>query len=351
VPVHGLAIEPKRRGDEQRLHDILQQAGERRPLPAVEHAASTNETVVYGLGELHLRTLLDRLTEVHNCQVETRPPRIAYRETVTRSRPKGHHRHKKQTGGAGQFGEVFLRIEPLPRGSGFQFVDEVKGGAIPHNFMPAVEKGVRLAMEQGVIAGYPVVDLKVIVYDGKHHTVDSKEIAFVQAGKKALVAAGAGGAALPAGAHRQRGDRRAGAAHGRHHRRPGFAPRAGERHAGEFTGCIDGAGDGAAVGAGQLPVAAEFTDGRTGSLHAVVDCQYACPAHTPVPEYIRLIAQRRYSDAYMVNWASNVFPGILGAAPATGPASPPAGADRVEEAMPSSRSRWPSAASSARPPT
>ncbi|RYY94966.1 MAG: elongation factor G, partial [Comamonadaceae bacterium] len=129
-----------------------------------------------------------RLTDVHNCQVETRPPRIAYRETITAA-AEGHHRHKKQTGGAGQFGEVFLRIAPLPRGSGFQFADEVKGGAIPHNFMPAVEKGVRLAMEQGVVAGYPVVDLKVTVYDGKHHTVDSKEIAFVQAGKKALIEA------------------------------------------------------------------------------------------------------------------------------------------------------------------
>jgi elongation factor G len=188
VPVHGLAISPKRRGDEQRLHDILQKLVSEDPCLRVEHVAQTNETVVYGLGELHLRTLLERLTEVHNCQVETRPPRIAYRETIT-APAEGHFRHKKQTGGAGQFGEVFLRIEPLPRGAGFQFVDEVKGGAIPHNFMPAVEKGVRLATEQGVVAGYPVVDLKVTVYDGKHHTVDSKEIAFVQAGKKALIAA------------------------------------------------------------------------------------------------------------------------------------------------------------------
>ncbi|MCE3270308.1 MAG: elongation factor [Ramlibacter sp.] len=188
VAVHGLAISPRRRGDEQRLHDILLKLVSEDPCLRVDHAASTNETVVYGLGELHLRTLLDRLADVHNCQVETRPPRIAYRETIT-APAEGHHRHKKQTGGAGQFGEVFLRIEPLPRGSGFEFVDEVKGGAIPHNFMPAVEKGVRLAMEQGVIAGYPVVDLKVVVYDGKHHTVDSKEIAFVTAAKKALAAA------------------------------------------------------------------------------------------------------------------------------------------------------------------
>jgi elongation factor G len=154
----------------------------------VEHVAATNESVVYGLGDLHLRMVLDRLTEVHKCEVTTRPPRIAYRETIT-APAEGHHRHKKQTGGAGQFGEVFLRIEPLPRGTGFEFVDQVKGGAIPYNFMPAVEKGVRLALESGVVAGYPVVDLRVIVYDGKHHPVDSKEIAFIQAGKKALMAA------------------------------------------------------------------------------------------------------------------------------------------------------------------
>jgi elongation factor G len=187
-PVHGLAIEPKRRGDEQRLHDILQKLVSEDPCLRVEHAASTNETVVYGLGELHLKTLLDRLQEVHNCQVETKPPRIAYRETIT-GKAEGHHRHKKQTGGAGQFGEVFLRIEPLPRGGGFEFVDETKGGTIPHNFMPAVEKGVQMAMQEGIVAGYPVVDLRCIVYDGKHHSVDSKEIAFIQAGKKALQAA------------------------------------------------------------------------------------------------------------------------------------------------------------------
>jgi elongation factor G len=186
--VHGLAIEPKRRGDEQRLHEILHKLVSEDPCLRLEHVAATNESVVYGLGELHLRTLLERLTEIHHCDVTTRPPRIAYRETIT-APAEGHHRHKKQTGGAGQFGEVFLRVEPLPRGAGLQFVDEVKGGAIPGNFMPAVEKGVRQAMEQGVIAGYPVVDLKVVVYDGKHHSVDSKEIAFVTAGRKALMAA------------------------------------------------------------------------------------------------------------------------------------------------------------------
>ena len=120
--------------------------------------------------------------------VNTRPPRIAYRETVT-APAEGHHRHKKQTGGAGQFGEVFLKIEALPRGGGFEFVDQVKGGTIPTQFIPAVEKGVREALTLGVIAGYPIVDVKVIVYDGKHHSVDSKEIAFITAGRKAFMAA------------------------------------------------------------------------------------------------------------------------------------------------------------------
>jgi elongation factor G len=188
VPVHGLAIEPKRRGDEQRMWEILTKLVDEDPCLKVEHVATTNETIVYGLGELHLRVLLERLRDVYKFEVNTRPPRIAYRETVT-APAEGHHRHKKQTGGAGQFGEVFLKIEPLPRGSGFEFVDQVKGGTIPNQFIPAVEKGVREAMASGVIAGYPLVDVKVIVYDGKYHTVDSKEIAFITAGRKAFMAA------------------------------------------------------------------------------------------------------------------------------------------------------------------
>jgi elongation factor G len=188
VPVHGLAIEPKRHGDEQRMWEILNKLVSEDPCLKVEHVVSTNETIVYGLGELHLRVLLERLREVYKFEVNTRPPRIAYRETIT-TRAEGHHRHKKQTGGAGQFGEVFLRVEPLPRGAGFEFDDEVKGGTIPGQFIPAVEKGVREVLTHGAIAGYPVVDVKVTVYDGKHHSVDSKEIAFVTAGRKAFMAA------------------------------------------------------------------------------------------------------------------------------------------------------------------
>jgi len=188
VPVHGLAIEPKRHGDEQRMWEILQKLVDEDPCLRVEHVATTNETIVYGLGELHLRVLLERLRDVYRFEVNTRPPSIAYRETIS-AKAEGHHRHKKQTGGAGQFGEVFLKVEPLPRGSGFEFVDQVKGGTIPGQFMPAVEKGVRQALESGVVAGYPVMDVRVIVYDGKHHSVDSKEIAFITAGKKAFMAA------------------------------------------------------------------------------------------------------------------------------------------------------------------
>jgi elongation factor G len=188
VPVHGLAISPKRRGDEQRMWEIMSKLVDEDPCLKIEHVPTTNETIVYGLGELHLRMLMDRLREVYKFEVDTRPPRIAYRETVT-ANAEGHHRHKKQTGGAGQFGEVFLKVEPLPRGAGFEFLDQVKGGTIPTQFIPAVEKGVREVLATGAIAGYPVVDVRVIVYDGKSHSVDSKEIAFVTAGKKAFMAA------------------------------------------------------------------------------------------------------------------------------------------------------------------
>ena len=188
VPVHGVAITPKRRGDEQRLWEVVGKLVAEDPCLRLERAAGTHETIVRGLGELHLRVLLERLRDVHKFEVDTHPPRIAYRETITQN-AAAQYRHKKQSGGAGQFGEVHLRVEPLPRGAGFEFVDQVKGGTIPGQFMPAVEKGVREALTEGVIAGYPVQDVRVIVHEGKHHPVDSKEVAFVTAGKKAFQAA------------------------------------------------------------------------------------------------------------------------------------------------------------------
>lgn len=185
-PMLGIGIEPERRGDEQRLADALHKLAAEDPCVRIEHHGALRETVIYGTGELHLRVLLERMTERHGVHVRTHPPRIPYRETVTRS-AQGHCRHKKQTGGAGQFGEVFLRVEALPRGAGFEFVDEVVGGAIPGQFIPAVEKGVRQALAEGALAGFPIQDIRVTVYDGKHHAVDSKEVAFVSAGRKAFL--------------------------------------------------------------------------------------------------------------------------------------------------------------------
>jgi elongation factor G len=188
TPVHGLAIAPARHGDEQRLWDVLHRLVEEDPCLLLEQSTQTGQTLVYGLGDLHLRVLLERLREAYRFEVLTEPPRIAYRETISTA-AEGNHRHKKQTGGAGQFGEVYLRVEPLPRGDGFEFINAVKGGVIPSALIPAVEKGVREACAQGVIAGYPLVDIKVSVYDGKYHSVDSKEVAFVTAARKALQAA------------------------------------------------------------------------------------------------------------------------------------------------------------------
>jgi elongation factor G len=185
-PMFGLAVEAASKGQEQKLSTALHKLAEEDPCFQVEHEAETNETVIRGLSDLHLRINLDRLKDKYGVEVQSRPPRIAYRETVA-GRAEGHHRHKKQTGGAGQFGEVFLRIEPLPRGGGFEFVDEVKGGTIPGQFLPAVEKGVRQVLHDGAVAGYPIQDVRVVVYDGKYHSVDSKEVAFVAAGKKAFL--------------------------------------------------------------------------------------------------------------------------------------------------------------------
>ncbi|KZC40303.1 MULTISPECIES: elongation factor G [Rhodanobacter] len=186
LPMFGLALVPRHKGQEQKLSNALARLAEEDPCFRVEHHKELNETVVRGLSELHLKVVLERMRERYGVEVEAQPPRIAYRETIAAD-AEGHHRHKKQTGGAGQFGEVFLRVEPLERGAGFEFVDAVKGGVIPGQFLPAIEKGVRQAMEHGAVAGYPLQDLRVTVYDGKYHPVDSKEVAFVSAGKKAFL--------------------------------------------------------------------------------------------------------------------------------------------------------------------
>ncbi len=185
VPMFSLALEPKSRGDEQKISGALAKMLDEDNTLATSRDPQTNEMVVSGLGDIHLQVLLQRMKRRYQVEVETKPPKIPYRETIT-GKAEGHYRHKKQTGGAGQFGEVFLRVEPLERDAGFEFVDDIFGGAIPKQFLPAVEKGIREAMAEGVIAGYPFQDVRVVVYDGKHHPVDSKEVAFKIAGRNAF---------------------------------------------------------------------------------------------------------------------------------------------------------------------
>ncbi|MFT3848921.1 MAG: elongation factor G [Propionivibrio sp.] len=185
-PMQGLAVETKKKADEQRLFDVLHKLELEDPCFKVERHPTTNETVIRGLGEMHLRAKLSRMAQQFKIELDTKPPQIAYRETII-GKAEGHCRHKKQSGGAGQFGEVMLRVEPMERGAGFEFVDIVKGGTIPGVFMAAVEKGVRQALEDGVVGGFPVHDVRVIVHDGKSHSVDSKDIAFFTAGRKATI--------------------------------------------------------------------------------------------------------------------------------------------------------------------
>jgi elongation factor G len=187
-PMYGLAVETKKKTDEQRMFEVLHKIQVEDACVAVERHPSMRETVLYGLGDQHMRVLLEKLSSRYHLELDTRPPRVPYRETITKG-AEGHCRHKKQTGGAGQFGEVYLRVEPLPAGGGFEFVDAIRGGVIPGVFLPAIEKGVRKALTEGVVAGFPIDDVKVTVYDGKTHAVDGKEIAFFSAGRKAALEA------------------------------------------------------------------------------------------------------------------------------------------------------------------
>jgi elongation factor G len=186
TPMYSLAIEPKSRGDEQKISDALRKLSEEDPTFVAERDSQTNETVISGIGDLHLRVMLTKMEKNFDLEVETKPPKIPYRETI-QGKAEGHHRHKKQTGGAGQFGEVYLRVEPLERGSGFEFVNDLFGESIPRQFLPAIEKGIHEVLQGGAIAGYPMQDVRVSVYDGKHHPVDSKEVAFKTAGRYAFI--------------------------------------------------------------------------------------------------------------------------------------------------------------------
>ncbi|WP_372872788.1 elongation factor G [Shewanella sp.] len=184
-PIFGLAVSPKRRGDEQKIAEVLAKLIAEDPSLAVSQNEAEGQTVLSGLGDLHLQIALEKAQSVFKVDMDTCKPAVAYRETVCKA-ATARYRHKKQSGGAGQFGEVELTVEPLPRGRGFEFVSKVVGGSVPTQFIPAVEKGVREALKVGRLGGYPVEDVRVTLLDGKHHSVDSKEIAFVMAGKKAF---------------------------------------------------------------------------------------------------------------------------------------------------------------------
>ena len=187
-PMFGLAIELKNHADENKFSNAAQKLTAEDPCFIVERIAATRQTVMRGLGELHLRIVTERFKKQYGIELITTTPKVAYKETIS-TKADGHHRHKKQTGGAGQFGEVYLRIEPLPADhpDGFEFVSEVVGGTVPRQFWPAVEKGVRQIIADGAIAGYPMQGIRVALTDGKYHDVDSKEIAFITAGKKAFI--------------------------------------------------------------------------------------------------------------------------------------------------------------------
>ncbi len=187
-PMFGLAIELKNHADETKFSAAMQKLVAEDPSLIVERIPATKQTVMRGMGELHLRIVLEKLRHHSGVEVLTSTPKIAYKETVT-VKANGHHRHKKQTGGAGQFGEVYLTVEPLPidHPDGFEFHNDTVGGSIPRQFVPAVEKGVRQALMDGAVAGYPMHGICVRVYDGKYHAVDSKEIAFATAGKRAFI--------------------------------------------------------------------------------------------------------------------------------------------------------------------
>jgi len=187
-PVIRTAVVPKSKGDEEKISTGLQAIHEEDPSFVVAYDPELAQTIVAGMGELHLDVVISRLKEKFNLEVEREDPRIPYRETVKGS-AEAEGKHKKQSGGRGQFGVCNLKIEPLPRGSDFEFEDAIFGGAIPGKFIPAVEKGVRERMEKGIVAGYKVVDIKVTLFDGKFHDVDSSELAFKIAGSLGLTAA------------------------------------------------------------------------------------------------------------------------------------------------------------------
>lgn len=184
-PAISFAVDPKTRKDEDKILQAISQIAEEDPAISIRRDPSTHQTLVYGQSQSHIEIMLERIWRKFHVEGIIHPPKIPYRETIT-ANSEAQGRHKKQTGGHGQFGDCWLRINPLPRGSGFTFKNEVFGGAIPRNFIPAVEKGVIEGLDEGFLCGYPIVDIEVTVFDGSYHAVDSSELSFKLAAIKAL---------------------------------------------------------------------------------------------------------------------------------------------------------------------
>ena len=184
-PVISLAIEPKTKADQEKMGYALTQLSEEDPTFKIKSNRETGQTIISGMGELHLEIIVDRMKREFKVEANTGNPQVAYKETIKKT-ATGEGKYIRQSGGRGQYGHCLLRVEPKPRGEGFEFINEIKGAAIPREFIPAVEKGVKEAMENGVLAGYPLVDATVAVYDGSYHDVDSSEIAFKIAGSIAF---------------------------------------------------------------------------------------------------------------------------------------------------------------------
>ncbi|MCL4359922.1 elongation factor G [Patescibacteria group bacterium] len=187
-PVISLAIEPKTKNDQEKMGYALQRLAEEDPTFKIKSNLETNQTIIWGMGELHLEILVDRMKREFKVDANVGAPQVAYKETI-KATAEGEGKYIRQSGGRGQYGHCFLRVEPKNRGEGYEFVDAIKGGAIPNEFIPAVEKGVKESMENGVLAGYTMVDMTVTLYDGTYHDVDSSEIAFKIAGSMALQSA------------------------------------------------------------------------------------------------------------------------------------------------------------------
>ena len=185
APVMAFAIEPRAKGDEDKAFTALRRLQEEDPTVDLHRDQQTGEQIVAGLSQIHVEVIVERIKERFGAEVDLKPPRVPYQESI-RAQAKAHGRYKKQTGGRGQFGDCHIEIEPLPQGEGFEFVNKIKGGVIPTSFIPAVEKGIVEAMREGVVAGYPVKDLKVVLFDGSYHSVDSSEMAFKIAGSMAF---------------------------------------------------------------------------------------------------------------------------------------------------------------------